>query len=490
MTLTAEAPTPRTPADRSTRPTGLRRGLRGGLRRRILLIFTLGSAVLAVLLAGATYALTRSNVVQQTETAGIEATRRNAQTVQNNLRGPAPSAQPAIDALESLGVQRALIWSNDQWWASSNRYQAAALPQALVDRVIDDVIPARMITDVEGDPHVVVGWPLAEGAAYFEFFTLDDVSTTLQSVQLSLYLAGGITIALAVIAGVVLSRRAVRPVADAAMAAKAIAGGRLETRLATTADPDLGALADSFNEMARALQERIERDARFASDVSHELRSPLMTLAASIEVIEGRRDEMPERARAAVDLLSSDVARFRTLVEDLLEISRFDAGAVRPKLDELLTAEFVAQAVAVSSLPDTPVVIEDRAENTLITGDRRRLARVIANLIDNARIHGGGSAAVRVGIPAMDAEISRVRIEVSDSGPGVPEEERRLIFERFARGGGAGRRRDNDGAGLGLALVAEHVRLHSGSVWVETGPEGHGSTFVIELPAEDLGDDP
>ena len=465
------------------------RRLRGGLRRRILLIFTLGSAVLALLLAGATYALTRSNVVQQTENAGIEATRRNARTVQNNLRGPTPSAQPAIDALESLGVQRALIWSNDQWWAASNRYQSSALPQALVDRVIDDVVPARMINEVDGEPHVVIGWPLEEGAAYFEFFTLDEVSTTLQSVQLSLYLAGGITIALAIVAGVVLSRRAVRPVADAAMAAKAIAGGRLETRLATTADPDLGALADSFNEMARALQERIERDARFASDVSHELRSPLMTLAASIEVIEGRRDEMPDRARAAVDLLSSDVARFRTLVEDLLEISRFDAGAISPTLDELLTAEFVAQAVAASSLPETEVIVDERAASTLITGDRRRLARVIANLIDNARIHGGGSASVHVGVPSADAEVSRVRIEVSDDGPGVPDDERRLIFERFARGGVAGRRRDNDGAGLGLALVAEHVRLHSGSVWVETGRRGSGSTFVIELPAEDLGDD-
>ena len=465
------------------------RRLRGGLRRRILLIFTLGSAVLALLLAGATYALTRSNVVQQTENAGIEATRRNARTVQNNLRGPTPSAQPAIDALESLGVQRALIWSNDQWWAASNRYQSSALPQALVDRVIDDVVPARMINEVDGEPHVVIGWPLEEGAAYFEFFTLDEVSTTLQSVQLSLYLAGGITIALAIVAGVVLSRRAVRPVADAAMAAKAIAGGRLETRLATTADPDLGALADSFNEMARALQERIERDARFASDVSHELRSPLMTLAASIEVIEGRRDEMPDRARAAVDLLSSDVARFRTLVEDLLEISRFDAGAISPTLDELLTAEFVAQAVAVSSLPETEVIVDERAASTLITGDRRRLARVIANLIDNARIHGGGSASVHVGVPSADAEVSRVRIEVSDDGPGVPDGERRRIFGRFARGGVAGRRRDNDGAGLGLALVAEHVRLHSGSVWVETGRRGSGSTFVIELPAEDLGDD-
>ncbi|MEK9937390.1 MAG: ATP-binding protein, partial [Ilumatobacter sp.] len=180
---------------------------------------------------------------------------------------------------------------------------------------------------------------------------------------------------------------------------------------------------------------------------------------------------------------------FRTLVEDLLEISRFDAGAISPTLDELLTAEFVAQAVAVSSLPETEVIVDERAASTLITGDRRRLARVIANLIDNARIHGGGSASVHVGVPSADAEVSRVRIEVSDDGPGVPDEERRLIFERFARGGVAGRRRDNDGAGLGLALVAEHVRLHSGSVWVETGRRGSGSTFVIELPAEDLGDD-
>ena len=92
MTVIAEAPTPRNPTDTPSQRSGLRRGLHGGLRRRILLIFTLGSAVLAVLLAGATYALTRSNVVQQTETAGIDATRRNAQTVQNNLRGPAPSA--------------------------------------------------------------------------------------------------------------------------------------------------------------------------------------------------------------------------------------------------------------------------------------------------------------------------------------------------------------------------------------------------------------
>ena len=142
------------------------------------------------------------------------------------------------------------------------------------------------------------------------------------------------------------------PVADASEAAKAIAGGRLETRLAPTDDPDLGVLASSFNDMAAALQQRVERDARFASDVSHELRSPLMTLSASIDVMEARRDEMPERAQAALDLLVSDVARFRGLVEDLLEISRFDAGAIRLHLEDLRVSQFVRNAVAVSSAPD------------------------------------------------------------------------------------------------------------------------------------------
>ena len=153
--------------------------------------------------------------------------------------------------------------------------------------------------------------------------------------------------------GVFAARRAVRPVAEAAQAAKAIAGGHLGTRLPPTDDPDLGVLAGSFNDMASALQLRIERDARFASDVSHELRSPLMTLSASVEVMEARRNEMPERAQAALDLLASDVSRFQGLVEDLLEISRFDAGAIRLHLEDLQVTQFVRNAVAVSAAPAT-----------------------------------------------------------------------------------------------------------------------------------------
>ncbi len=462
---------------------------RWGLRRRILLIFTLGSFMLSLFLAFVTYGLARSSVVQQRDTAAIDAAKRNAQVVDDALRGSPATAEIATNQLDLLGVQRPLIYYNETWTQGRAGFNESALDQQLVDRVIDAQTPARMIENVGSEPNIVVGYPLSStNSAYFEFFGLDEVNDTLRGFRLSLILGTMITTALGVLAGSFAARRAVRPVGVAAQAAKAIAGGRLDTRLEPTEDPDLSVLAHSFNDMAAALQTRIERDARFASDVSHELRSPLMTLSASVEVMDARRDEMPERAQAALDLLKGDVVRFQGLVEDLLEISRFDAGAVRLHLEELLAAEFVRQAVAVSSKPDSPVTVSPRVEMVLINGDRRRLARVVANLIDNARLHGGGEPEISISetVPA-NQPVTKIQIAVEDHGSGVPDNERSLIFERFARGGVAGRRAGNDGAGLGLALVDEHVRMHGGTVWVEDRLDGQpGARFVIELAAEEI----
>ena len=132
--------------------------------------------------------------------------------------------------------------------------------------------------------------------------------------------------------------------------------------------------------------------------------------------------------------------------------------------------------------------LDVRAETAFIRGDRRRLARAIANLIDNARAYGGGEPTVSISVVNPPGEdISHIQIAVEDSGPGVAEDERELIFERFARGGGAGRRTGSDGAGLGLALVDEHVRMHGGRVWVEDRPDGaSGARFVIELMATEF----
>ncbi len=459
-----------------------------GLRRRILLIFTLGSLLLSVFLATTTYGLTRSSLVSERVDTAVSTSQRNAQGVERDLRTLPANADSATSSLERIGVQDYLIWYAGRWTGGAATFQNPDIPPPLVTRVIDEATSASQIIEIGDELTVVVGWDIPRIGAYFEAFSLDEANSTLTSVRLSLVFAAAITTGLGFLLGIFAARRAVRPVGTAAQAASAIAGGQLDTRLETTDDPDLRILTESFNDMAEALQQRVERDARFASDVSHELRSPLMTLSASVEVMEARRDELPERAQAALDLLASEVARFQGLVEDLLEISRFDAGAIRLHMEELLAAEFVRQAVAVSSLPDTPITVAPRAELALIRGDRRRLARVIANLIDNARAYGGGEPEVSIAVVDPDDEpMSHILIAVEDHGPGVPEEERDLVFERFARGSGAGRRTGSEGAGLGLSLVDEHVRMHGGRVWVEDRLDGEpGARFVIELMASEL----
>ena len=220
--------------------------------------------------------------------------------------------------------------------------------------------------------------------------------------------------------------------------------------------------------------------------MSHELRSPLTTLAASAEVLQSRRDELPDKAAAAVDLIVADVGRFQGLVEDLLEISRFDAGAVRLHREDLLVAEFVRQAVSVSTLPDADLQVDPRAEDLVIQADKRRLARVVANLLENARHYGGGPGHRHRGaVPTRWRGGGRRPDRRGGPWSRRPADERILIFERFARGVSAGRRGTSEGAGLGLALVDEHVRLHGGRVWVEDRRDGtEGARFVIELPAE------
>lgn len=455
------------------------------LRRRILLTFTLGSFALSAFLAAATYSFTKSALLHEETDQAIESAYEHATLVREALLSDTSPVEifKRLDNPAVLNVQ-------DDWSASDAQFGRTSIPTTLRDRVTIDAEPAHMVAVVDGRPVQIVGIPIPQlEANYFEFVDLSGTERTLSSVSRSLIAAGVVTTGLGVFLGALAARRSVRPLADAARAAKAIAGGRLDTRLEPNEDPDLRLLSTSFNDMAEALQQRVERDARFASDVSHELRSPLMTLSASAEVLQARRDDLPEKSRAALDLLVADVARFQGLVEDLLEISRFDAGAIRLHLEDLLLAEFVRHAVTVSSVPDATVSVTERGECLIIRADKRRLARALANLIDNARFYGSGDVTVEVSEAIGElGPVAHAWIAVEDHGPGVPPEERSLVFERFARGASAGRRSASEGAGLGLALVDEHVRLHAGRVWVEDRRDGEpGARFVIELPAEEVG---
>ena len=452
-----------------------------GLRARITLAFAVGALLLSALLAATTWALTRENLLNQREDSATVVVYQNAEIVQQRVRDT--DAQTLLGSLPRRSApSRSSTTDDEDYIALTPGVRAGRAARRSCAKAVVDGQPSRMRYRIDGEMQLAVGIPIpSEQVAYFEIVSLQDVEDTLDALAVSLFGASLVTTLAGAAFGWWASRRALRPLSGVSSAATALAAGRLDTRLEPSDDPDLRSITSSFNDMAQALQDRIERDARFASDVSHELRSPLMTLAASVEVMDNQRDDLPERARAALDLMVGDIDRFQQLVEDLLEISRFDAGVVRLELEEVHLAELVMQAVSHSTDADVPVELDAELAGVVVQADKRRIVRVIANLIDNAAKYGGG--ATSVSLRKVD---HGVQIAVEDRGEGVPEEDRDLIFNRFNRGTVAGRRGSSEGVGLGLALVNEHVNLHGGRVWVEDRADGQeGARFVVELPVEE-----
>jgi two-component system, OmpR family, sensor histidine kinase MtrB len=269
------------------------------------------------------------------------------------------------------------------------------------------------------------------------------------------------------------SRRVLQPVSRVADAAEALATGGLDTRLPPERDPDLQRLVGSFNGMADSIQARIEREARFASDVSHELRSPLAALAAASEVLSRRAGELTEPAQQALEIMLNQIGRFSTMVLDLLEISRIDAGMADVNLEPGRLGDLTERIVAASDHHDVKVEIAPVVAEAMVRLDRRRYERMLTNLLDNAAHYGAPPVTVRVADQG-----GRIAVHVDDAGPGVPAPERGHIFERFSRGSTA---QQASGTGLGLALVREHARLHGAVVSVGESPEG-GARFTLSFP--------
>lgn len=486
---------------------------RYGLRRQIVASFVLGTLVLSTLFSFAAYTLTRSNLLERREATATARASANAETINRRLTAQA-DLNTVIDNLNSPEGTQPLVRivrplpDRDEWLSSN--------PLGFFDNDVDPglrvavdngnaaimrYVPADLMLDVQRDDgsdddtqaeteeqvdpdthvHLVVGIPLSgtrPPAQYFEATSLQDVEETLSSLALTLLGVSALTTLASLGLGFFLANRTLRPLVDISIAAENIAHGDLSTRLDAESDRDLRVLTNSFNDMATSLEEKVERDARFASEVSHELRSPLMTLTASVAVLERRKDELPEKAQVAVDLLSTDIERFKTLVEDLLEISRYDVGAAALETNPVPIDEFIRQAVAYSGMMEVPVKVAAEAENLYVDLDKRRLAQVIRNLLENAAKYAGGATEV-----SIERDLDAVMIAVEDCGPGVPLKERDAIFDRFSRGAEGGRRGSGTGVGLGLALVREHINLHGGSIWVSDRLDGEsGSRFVVRLP--------
>jgi two-component system, OmpR family, sensor histidine kinase MtrB len=460
---------------RPGRPIRLRRI---PVRTRIVAAFALGSVAVSSVLAIATWNLTTGYMLQQRQASVVRQASVNARLVDTALAQDPDGLAVLLTGLASSPEAAIFVRQGDSWISggtATDGINADDLPAELVAAAVRGDI-ARQRQRLGGIPVITVGLQLPRaGVPFIEVFPLRDLDRAFRFV--SLMLLSGVVVSglLGGSLGRWAGRRALQPLTELTAAAARVARGDLGTRLPVRDDPDLGPIAAAFNETTADLQARVERDARFASDVSHELRSPVTTMAAAMEVLARRRDEMSPTARHAVDLLDGDLRRFRRLVEDLLEISRVDQGESRLSAEPLDLAELVSAVVRQSH----PVVRLDSTGPCPVVADRRRLERVVANLLDNADRHGRG--VVRVGTLRRDGT---VRLEVDDAGPGVEPEHRKRVFDRFARISDRDRHADDTGSGLGLALVAEHVRLHGGQVEVTDRPGG-GARFVVELAARD-----
>ncbi len=453
------------------------RARRLGLRTRIIFAFVLTTLLLSLLLTVTVFALTRQNLLDGRENDALATAGFNASSVKRRL-SPEIDLQNLVSTLATPEGSRPVLRVGSDWFQQSFEFESGDIDERL-RRTVESGSPAQMRYRVRSKPFLVVGIPIPGlNASYYEATPLDEVEDTLGSLGIILAGASGaVTLASAGV-GFWASRRLLRPLVDIGEAAQSIAKGDLSTRLEAGAAQELAALTDSFNTMVGALQDRIARDERFASEVSHELRSPLMTLSASVEVMNTRRDELPERARTALDLLTEDVNRFEHLVADLLEISRFDVGTAELDLDLFNLLEFVENAVSVAGPSTVPIACDPAAAHVRVRADKRRLMQVIDNLLNNAQKYAGGATGITLGQSGREVEIV-----VEDAGPGVEPDEREHIFDRFSRGRQGGKRGVSTGVGLGLALVAEHVRLHQGRVWCEDRPDGQsGARFVVNLP--------
>jgi len=382
------------------------------------------------------------------------------------------------------------------WAAQYDKIDLQALPSSVLPSHASKSSPQLMFASM---PYPGPSSPKTVGLLYaasfgfgkayelYYFFPLSQLQSELVLIQRTLALVGlALVFLLAGIAWLV-TRWVVMPVARAAQGAQKLSTGKLDERLAVRGEDEIAALATSFNEMAASLQDKMREleelshvQRQFVSDVSHELRTPLTTIKMAADLLHESRTQMESAAARSAELLQGQLGRFESLLSDLLEISRYDANAATLDAELVDVCDIVRQ-----SADDAQHLAERRgariefrlpAEPCLAEMDRRRVERILRNLLCNAVEHGEGRDVVVTSAVDRDA----VAVAVRDFGVGLAAGEEHLVFDRFWRADPA-RARTTGGTGLGLAIALEDARLHGG--WLEAwGRPGKGSVFRLTLP--------
>ena len=382
----------------------------------------------------------------------------------------------------------------------------ASVPARMEERFDDEAPTAYSFTEiirtnpVTGKetrvPGIVVGSQVqlpADGAVYtlYYLFPLNEEQETLALLTRALLTAAALLIVL--VAGLtwLVTRQVVTPIRMARRVAERLASGRLQERLRVRGEDDLARLATSFNQMASNLQKQIRQleelsrvQRQFASDVSHELRTPLTTVRMAGDVLHDARASFDPATARAAELLQTELNRFETLLVDLLEISRFDAGAAVLDADDVNLVDVAHRVVDstrhLAEQRGVRVVVEAPDQPCMAEADIRRVERIVRNLVTNAIDHADASGLEPGIVVRLAADDQSAAIVVRDYGVGLAQGEAATVFNRFWRGDPA-RARTSGGTGLGLSIALEDTHLHGG--WLQAwGRPGQGAQFRLTLP--------
>ncbi|MEY9940986.1 two-component system sensor histidine kinase MtrB [Streptacidiphilus sp. MAP5-52] len=491
-TGTGDEPRPAHP-----RASWLARRLRlTSLRIRMVAVFALVALAAAVSSSGIAYWLNRDAVLKRTQDTALADFRasldRNITALP--LDPNCAQLQYTADAVAATGLRYDVLLTSPSCAVSSNpQFSPTTVPTALQQQV--DTPCVRCTTapnqyhlfwqrvSIDGVPYLIGGTRvLPDGPTAYMFKSLDDERRDMDSLAWSL----GIATLLALVGAALLAQAAaatvLRPVARLAEAARQLGRGNLAARLDVTGQDELAELSRTFNHTAAALEEQVadlsareHASRRFVADMSHELRTPLTAMTAVTDILEDEADSLDPMIEPAVRLVVSETRRLTELVENLMEVTRFDAGTAKVVRDEVDIADLITSTIDARAWLDA--VELDAPRGIMVPVDPRRIDVVLANLIGNALKHGGSPVRVRTRVDEVADELV---VEVADGGPGIPEDVLPHVFDRFFKADAS--RRRSEGSGLGLSIAMENARIHGGTISAANAVDGVGAVFTLRLP--------
>ncbi|MGC7100432.1 ATP-binding protein [Amycolatopsis lurida] len=459
-----------------------------GLRPRLLAAFALATVLGAAAASGASYVSARTTMLT---TAQDDFMNEVKQRVIDTL--PQLSVPPGQADLDTLAqrIDGPAVVAYQGRSSTGQGLPITSVPGVLRSAVGSGERIQFQRVDFNGTPMFYVGMPVLgpdstgvtvpTGIEVYASMSLGDEQTAIEELAQWAWLTVALVFPLAAGLALLAARGVLRPVRQLNLAARRLAEGKLDTRLRVRGSDELAELVATFNETAVALDRTVgelrEMEAaarRFVADVSHELRTPLTAMSAVTGVLDEDAGQLPPDTAVAARLVSAETRKLARLVQDLIEISRFDTNRADLQLDDWDLATAITDSMAARGWREGPELVLDLPEGVSTRVDRRRLDVIVANLVGNALRHGGPPVEVK-----LRANDTMVSVEVSDQGPGIDPAVLPHVFERFYKADSA--RARSDGSGLGLAIALENARMHGGGIQAENRPDG-GARFTLFLP--------